>query len=251
MLAKAFDIKSDFSIKYKAFDPAGNEIYLAVLSDWDLDAAFLRIHNVSIQTATEPCLMLQIYVKPFTEVKDWDSDSSCSPSATMVRSSSTGTTSTGLARRELISPLQQSFGVSQKYVQQMQNKLPGMIMNQMEKTFSMVQKAFNMNDETVVDLPPKPPLADEEFRMFLDPLGRIQRCDELRKVIFFGGIDPSLRRVVWKHILDVYPNVMSGNQRMDYMRRKSEQYYKLRETWKTAIQQGKNTFITDKTYVWA
>ncbi|XP_065366935.1 uncharacterized protein LOC135959791 [Calliphora vicina] len=238
LLAKAFDIKSDFSIKYKAYDPAGNEIYLAVLSDWDLDAAFLRIHNISIQTSTEPCLMLQIDIKPFTEVKEWDPDVVNSPSAALIVTNSAGATPTGSTARELISPLQQSLGVSQKYVQQMQTKLPGIIMNQMEKTFSMVQKAFNLNEETMAALPPRPPLADNEFRMFLDALGQIQRCDELRKVIFFGGIDPSLRRVVWKHILNVYPNVMNGHQRMDYMRRKSEQYYKLRETWKTAIKQG-------------
>lgn len=238
LLAKAFDIKSDFSIKYKAYDPAGNEIYLAVLSDWDLDAAFLRIHNISIQTATEPCLMLQIDIKPFTEVKEWDPDMTSSPSAALIVTNSAGATPTGSTARELISPLQQSLGVSQKYVQHMQNKLPGLIMNQMEKTFSMVQKAFNLNEETMAALPPRPPLADTEYRMFLDALGQIQRSDELRKVIFFGGIDPSLRRVVWKHILNVYPNVMNGHQRMDYMRRKSQQYYKLRDTWKAAIKQG-------------
>ncbi|XP_013098716.1 uncharacterized protein LOC106081365 [Stomoxys calcitrans] len=241
LLAKAFDIKSDFSIKYKAYDPAGNEIYLAVLSDWDLDAAFLRIHNISIQTSTEPCLMLQIDIKPFTEVKEWDPETTANASSALISScssSSTGATPTSSSARELISPLQQSIGVSQKYVQQMQTKLPGIIMNQMEKTFSMVQKAFNLNEETMAALPPRPSLADNEFRSYLDALGQIQRTDELRKVIFLGGIDPSLRRVVWKHILNVYPSGMNGHQRMDYMRRKSDHYYKLRDTWKAAIKQG-------------
>lgn len=226
ILAKAFDIKSDFSIKYKAFDPAGNEIYLAVLSDWDLDAAFLRIHNLSIQTSTEPCLILQIDIKPFTEVRDWEAET---PPATNFGS---GTT------RELMQPIQQSIGMSQKYVQNMQTKLPGLIMNQMEKTFSIVQKAFNMNDEPMSQLPPRAPLSDSEFRLFLDPVGQILRQDELRKVIFLGGIDPSLRRVVWKHILNVYPNGMNGRERMDYMKRKSDYYLKLRDTWKNAIKRG-------------
>ncbi|XP_055917640.1 TBC1 domain family member 25 [Eupeodes corollae] len=224
ILAKAFDIKSDFSIKYKAFDPAGNEIYLAVLSDWDLDAAFLRIHNLSIQTSTEPCLILQIDIKPFTEVRDWEAET---PPATF-----------GSGAREIMQPIQQSIGMSQKYVQSMQTKLPGLIMNQMEKTFSIVQKAFNMNDEPLSQLPPRPPLSDSEFRMFLDPVGQILRQDELRKVIFLGGIDPSLRRVVWKHILNVYPNGMNGRERMDYMKRKSDYYVKLRDTWKIAVKRG-------------
>lgn len=42
ILAKAFDVKYDFTITYKALDPAGNETFLGVLSDFDLDAAFLR-----------------------------------------------------------------------------------------------------------------------------------------------------------------------------------------------------------------
>lgn len=42
ILAKAFDLKTDFSISYKTLDPNGQEVHLPVLSDWDLDAAFLR-----------------------------------------------------------------------------------------------------------------------------------------------------------------------------------------------------------------
>ncbi|XP_064548264.1 TBC1 domain family member 25 isoform X2 [Drosophila montana] len=239
LLAKAFDIKSDFSIKYKAFDPAGNEIYLAVLSDWDLDAAFLRIHNISIQTASEPCLMLQIDVKPFTVVRECETESTAATSTNTSRSGSISGTATFSAS---VSPLQ-SLGVSQKYVQHMQTKLPGLIMNQMEKTFSIVQKAFNLSDEHMANLPPRPPMCDGEFRLFLDALGQIQRRDELRKVIFLGGIEPSLRRVVWKHLLNVYPSglhglALDGHQRMEFMRRKSEQYYRLRDTWKAAVQRG-------------
>ncbi|EDW31346.1 GL11012 [Drosophila persimilis] len=251
LLAKAFDVKSDFSIKYKAFDPAGNEIYLAVRSDWDLDAAFLRIHNISIQTASEPCLMLQIDVKPFTLVRECETESpattsrsSSITSSTLSASPSGGSASGGghASARELVSPLQ-SLGVSQKYVQHMQTKLPGLIMNHMEKTFSIVQKAFNLSEEHMANLPPRPPMCDSEFRLFLDALGQIQRKDELHKVIFLGGIDPSLRRVVWKHLLNVYPGgthglALDGHQRMEFMRRKSEQYCRLRDTWKAAIKRG-------------
>ncbi|XP_020800345.1 uncharacterized protein LOC110177797 [Drosophila serrata] len=242
LLAKAFDVKSDFSIKYKAFDPAGNEIYLAVRSDWDLDAAFLRIHNISIQTASEPCLILQIDVKPFTVVRECETEAS--PGRTSAGATAAPPTSAPSApsARELISPLQ-SLGVSQKYVQHMQTKLGSSILNQMEKTFSMVQKAFNLSEEHMANLPPRPPMCDSEFRLFLDALGQIQRKDELHRVIFLGGIDPSLRRVVWKHLLNVYPGgahglALDGHQRMEFMRRKSEQYCRLRDTWKAAVKRG-------------
>jgi len=243
LLAKAFDVKSDFSIKYKAFDPAGNEIYLAVRSDWDLDAAFLRIHNISIQTASEPCLILQIDVKPFTVVRECERDmaSPGKPSSGLGAPGPTSAAPTAPAR-ELMSPLQ-SLGVSQKYVQHMQTKLGSSILNQMEKTFSIVQKAFNLSEEHMANLPPRPPMCDSEFRLFLDALGQIQRKDELHRVIFLGGIDPSLRRVVWKHLLNVYPGganglALDGHQRMEFMRRKSEQYCRLRDTWKAAVKRG-------------
>ncbi|CAD7086365.1 unnamed protein product [Hermetia illucens] len=217
ILAKAFDIRSDFSISYRAFDPSGQETYLGVLSDWDLDAAFLRAHNTSIQTGNEPCLNLRVDIKAFSEAQDWEVNSP--------------------ATKE-ISALQQSIDAGQKYVQNMQNKLPGLIMNHMEKTFSMVQRALNLTEEQLPAQPPRPPLCDSEFRNFLDSVGQILYPNELRKVIFAGGIDPSLRRVVWKHILNVYPNGMTGRERMDYMKRKAAEYYRLRDTWRMAVQKG-------------
>ncbi|KAG4074486.1 hypothetical protein HA402_015775 [Bradysia odoriphaga] len=220
ILAKAFDLKTDFAISYKTIDPSGQEVYLAVLSDWDLDAAFLRAHNLSISTSTEPCLNLKVDIKPFSESTiDWDASSNSS------------------SQRE-ISPLQQSIGVGQKYVQNMQTRLPGLIMNQMEKTLSMVSRALNFAEDQNFLQPPRPPLSDTEFRSFLDSVGQIVQPHELRKVIYSGGIDPSLRRVVWKHILNVYPDGMTGRERMDYMKKKAAEYTRLRDTWRTTVQKG-------------
>lgn len=46
------------------------------------------------------------------------------------------------------------------------------------------------------------------------------------------------RKVVWKHILNVYPDGMTGRERMDYMKRKANEYYTLRASWKECIQNG-------------
>jgi hypothetical protein len=47
ILAKAFDIKSEFGISYKTQNPTtGKCEYLVVLSDWDLDSAFLRYYRL-------------------------------------------------------------------------------------------------------------------------------------------------------------------------------------------------------------
>ena len=39
----------------------GQEVYLTMLSDWDMDAAF--------QNASDPCLRLKVDLKPFDESK--------------------------------------------------------------------------------------------------------------------------------------------------------------------------------------
>ncbi|XP_014670170.1 PREDICTED: TBC1 domain family member 25-like [Priapulus caudatus] len=65
LLARAFQISGDFTISYMAFDNAGHELYLSLLSDWDLDAAFL--------SSSDPCLRLKVDLKPFEEgLEDWD-----------------------------------------------------------------------------------------------------------------------------------------------------------------------------------
>lgn len=42
ILVKAFDLKGDFTTCYRITDAFGQETYLPLLSDWDLDAAFLK-----------------------------------------------------------------------------------------------------------------------------------------------------------------------------------------------------------------
>lgn len=103
----------------------------------------------------------------------------------------------------------------------------------------MVQRALNFGDDINAFVhPPRLPLSDSEFRKFLDPVGKILHAKDLRSVIYLGGIDPSLRKVVWKHILNVYPDGMSGRERMDYIKRKVSEYESLRDAWKDVVQKG-------------
>lgn len=103
---------------------------------------------------------------------------------------------------------------------------------------SLVTKAFNLVEDQNMLQPPRQPLSDNEFRTFLDSVGQILHPLDLRNVIYAGGIDPSLRRVVWKHILNVYPNGMTGRERMDYMKRKAIEYHRLRDMWRSVVQKG-------------
>jgi hypothetical protein len=120
-------------------------------------------------SASEPYLCLQVDMKPFEEsVDDWDV--------------------LGCA-----DVLQAQVPESKP-----QNRLPGLILNQVEKTFSIVQRALNLVEEqqpAISDYPPRSPLTDAEFRKFLDPVGQVVQSRDLRMAIYYGGIEPSLRYV--------------------------------------------------------
>lgn len=84
----------------------------------------------------------------------------------------------------------------------------------------------------------RPPLSDQQFRTFMNNVGELVRARELRLAIYHGGVEPQLRKVVWKHILGVYPSQLNGRERMDYMRQKSSEYESLKETWIDLAAQG-------------
>lgn len=201
--------------------PFSGKPFNSIRFKWQLPIALsfsiFRAHNHSISMGTDPCLSLIVDIKPFSETSDWE---------------------TSNTQTKEVTPLQQSIEVGQKYVQNMQTRLPGFFMNHMGKTFSMVTRALNFVEDQTILQPQRQPLSDAEFRSFCDSVGQILHAKNLRKVIYSAGIDPSLRRVVWKHILNVYPDGMTGLQRMDYMKQKAAEYYRLRDVWRVAVQQG-------------
>lgn len=205
ILARAFDIKGEFTISYLAKDDYGQDTYLPLLSDWDLEAACL--------SASDPCLRLKVDLKPFEEgtcLEDWD----IITPVDVNRTNATGTSGDRIT-------------------------LAGTILNQMEKTLNLVQRALNLtNEPTNTYKPTKAPMNDIEFHTYLDASGQLVRAADMRHSIYQGGLEPSLRRVVWKHLLNVYPDGMTGRERMDYMKKKSQEYCRLRETWQSMISCG-------------
>ncbi|GAB6020028.1 hypothetical protein CHUAL_002776 [Chamberlinius hualienensis] len=205
LLARAFDIKGEFNISYLAKDDTGLEIYFSLLSDWDLDAAFLA--------ASQPCLRLKVDVKPFDEtLEEWD----------------------------IIAPVDFPLKPTPNATLKDKAAFAGGLLNKMsEKTLNLVQKALNLVDSQSLlqqqQLKPlKPPMNDDEFHNFLDSDGRLVRPNELRLSIYKGGLESGLRKVVWKHILNVYPDGLSGAERVAYIKRLSKEYYKLRDVWQKA-----------------
>lgn len=58
---------------------------------------------------------------------------------------------------------------------------------------------------------------------------------------FTGGVEPSMRPVVWKHLLNVYPAKMNTKDRRAYLGAKCVEYYQLRYRWQRLVKAGENT----------
>ncbi|XP_066566065.1 TBC1 domain family member 25 [Amia ocellicauda] len=203
ILIRAFELngKRNFGISYLSRDKQGVEVYLSLMSDWDLDAAFV--------SAAKPYLQLKIDIKPAEDsplLEDWDI---ISPKDVISSDLLPG------ERRSLAAaalPFTQS------------------LISQVGKTLSRVQQALSWSYGEDVK-PFKPPLSDSEFHSYLSHLGQLTRPEELRLRIYHGGVEPSLRKVVWRYLLNVYPDGLTGQERMDYMKRKTREYDRLKGEW--------------------
>ena len=84
-------------------------------------------------------------------------------------------------------------------------------------------------------------MTDAEFHGFLNSVGHMVRPQEFRLSVYQGGVEQSLRKVVWRHLLNVYPLERTGQQRFDYLKKKSCEYYRLRDEWRTLHLRNKET----------
>ena len=222
LLSRAFDLNDDLNESFRISYYCANE-WLPMLSDWDLDAAVI--------SASDPCLQLALVKAGQRDKVNLRAFESSSTEAKV--SSESALSPTAAAAQEAIHQLfvtsKQSFLKST--IPALTNKLQRMVTtpNEDQNQGSQHQSLLN------------PPLSDREFRSFLDNVGELVRPRELRIVIYKGGVEPALRKVVWKHLLGVYPNGLDGRQRLEYMRHKSYEYDKLKNSWMEIVTSGQVT----------
>ncbi|CAN9515973.1 unnamed protein product [Ophioblennius macclurei] len=216
ILIRAFDLtgKRNFGISYLSRDRSEAETYLSLMSDWDLDVAFV--------SAAKPYLQLKMDIKPSEDspvMEDWDI---ISPKDVIGSEQLFSEKTRSLASAAL--PFTQS------------------LLTQVGRTLSRVQQAFTWSYGEEIK-PFKPPLSDAEFHSYLNGQGQLTRPEELRLRIYHGGVEPSLRKVVWRYLLNVYPDGLSGQERMDYMKRKTREYDQLKGEWTARVSSEDLDFI--------
>ncbi|XP_066471278.1 TBC1 domain family member 25 isoform X1 [Tiliqua scincoides] len=206
ILIRAFDLsgkKNNFGISYLGRDKQGQETYLSLMSDWDLGMAFAG--------ASKPYLQLKMEIKPSEDsplLEDWD----------IISPKDVISTDMLLVEKRSLAAAALPFTQS--------------ILSQVGRTLSKVQQALSWSYGEDVK-PFKPPLSDSEFHSCLNHEGQLTRPAALRLRIFHGGVEPSLRKVVWRYLLNVYPDGLTGQERMDYMKRKTREYEQLKREWET------------------
>ncbi|XP_041037377.1 TBC1 domain family member 25 [Carcharodon carcharias] len=204
ILIRAFDLsgKKNFVISYLSPEKPSQEVYLSLQSDWDLDVAFSSLSKAQLQ--------LKVDIKPSEDsplLEDWDI---ISPK--------------DVIGSDLLTPEKRSFAAST-------HPLTQSIISQVGRTISKVQQVLSWSSSEEAVKPFKPPLSDAEFHTYLNHEGQLCRPEELRLRIYHGGVEPALRKVVWRYLLNVYPDGLTGQERMDYIKRKTREYERLKGEW--------------------
>ncbi|XP_013411982.1 TBC1 domain family member 15 isoform X2 [Lingula anatina] len=118
--------------------------------------------------------------------------------------------------------------------------IPGITINaQDEPGFDIVSKCELAERPDVVR---SSPLSRLQWEKNMDSEGRIQNVDELQEIIFRGGIEPNLRREVWKFQLQYYDWNSTSKQREEVRKKKVDDYFRMKLQWKSVTEDQKMRF---------
>ena len=249
-LYRAFDLPpSDISISYKFFDKEGQENWSPLLSDWDLDTAILGSadHDLYLQVAVMETGNLgemtvsdgpgagsslkspvsevgQAIAKEFEPVSKSFKQAAASAKAGVSQVNQAGVGIQGMMSKSS----NQASGFFRRHYQ---TTLPGLT--------SKLKAAMNLDIEEKTSDPVYPPVSDAQFRSFLNKVGQVVAPREFRLAVYRGGLEPGLRKIAWKHLLNVYPAGMTGGERVKYLKEKSSLYYELKTDWMNLVLQGR------------
>ncbi|KAL7977365.1 hypothetical protein Chor_009314 [Crotalus horridus] len=81
------------------------------------------------------------------------------------------------------------------------------------------------------------PVTEQEWEQHLDPDGRVLDTIGLRKRIFAGGLSMSLRKEVWKYLLNYYSWGNTSEENKAQVRRKTDEYFRMKLQWKSVSEE--------------
>ena len=72
----------------------------------------------------------------------------------------------------------------------------------------------------------------------MDNNGRLVEPARFRLAVYTSGVEHTLRPIVWRHLLNVYPSSMTGNDRYNHFQEKATEYIKLRNLWQAKARES-------------
>ncbi|XP_060075188.1 TBC1 domain family member 16-like isoform X2 [Ylistrum balloti] len=79
------------------------------------------------------------------------------------------------------------------------------------------------------------PVTREMFQQMFDEDGRIVDEHSLRKAVFMGGVDVSIRREVWQFLFGLYPCTSTAREREELLLDYIMKYHEQKSRWKTML----------------
>lgn len=87
------------------------------------------------------------------------------------------------------------------------------------------------------------PLSAQRFEAYFRQAdGSIAHEDELKKAIFYGGIEPSLRKIVWKYLLDYIPFTATTEQQAEIFEYRRKLYESIKQQWQSIVPEQERYF---------
>ncbi|XP_058164413.1 TBC1 domain family member 15 isoform X4 [Dasypus novemcinctus] len=123
--------------------------------------------------------------------------------------------------------------------------IPGLKINQQEEPGFEVITKIDLGERPVVQR--REPVSLEEWTKNIDSEGRILNVDNMKQMIFRGGLCHALRKQAWKFLLGYFPWDSTKEERAQLQKRKTDEYFRMKLQWKSVSeeQEKRNSRLRD------
>ncbi|KAL7181019.1 hypothetical protein ACSBR1_039974 [Camellia fascicularis] len=117
------------------------------------------------------------------------------------------------------------------------------IQSQRDFDFEVLSLSLSLSLSLDFEAPPPPPSASlTKWLTFIDSEGRIIDSKALRKRIFYGGVDPGLRKEVWPFLLGYHAYDSTSAEREYLMSVTKSEYEAIKNQWQYLHRTGKKIY---------
>ncbi|XP_072281789.1 TBC1 domain family member 17 isoform X2 [Pyxicephalus adspersus] len=112
-----------------------------------------------------------------------------------------------------------------------------------EPGFEVITCQVDLGERPVIQR--QAPVSEQEWESQFDLEGRVIDVDSLKKRIFSGGLCSAFRKDAWKFLLGYYPWDSTAEERKSLVRRKTDEYFRMKLQWKSVSedQERRNSLL--------